>query len=207
MRIGWNEASVLITLGGVILSALTTVISVGRRALWRRRLTIASDLERGLPSEGFEGLRAVLTVEIRESADRLELIEARRMWRRWARSGGGFATTLMVGAAFLFALALPAASGAPARPYILAAGLTLALFAMALAVRRDARAKSPSFKRAGDSTDPLPRPRPTLLSIWRWFPSGFSGSMDEGEDTITARVPPLGAGADLRWRQEAFPSQ
>jgi hypothetical protein len=82
----------------------------------------------------------------------------------------------------------------------------LAVISLALAFRRDARARSPFLKRAGDSTDPLPRRRPTLLAIWRWFPAGFSSSVDDAEDTITARVPTPAPGPDLNWRQEAFPS-
>ena len=207
MRIGWSEASVLIAMCGVILSVAATVASGLRRGRWRRRLSLALELDRVLPDEGFDSLRAVLAAEVRESADRLEKIETRRMMRRRAQSRGTFALTLMVSAAFLTALVLPAAPTVSARPFILTIAIVLALIALALAIRRDAQARSPFLKRAGDSTDPLPSRRPTLLAIWRWFPSGFSGSVDNAEDTITARVATHVPAPDLNWRQEAFPSR
>jgi hypothetical protein len=203
---GWIEAGVLITTSGVILSAVATTVSALRRARWRRRLSQALAIERALPNEGFDGLRAVLAVEIRDCADRFERFEVRRIMRRRAQSQGTFALTLMVGAAFLIALALPASGAVRTRPFILSVAILWALIAVVLAFRRDAQARSPFLKRVGDSTDPLPNRRPTLLAIWRWFPSGFSSSVDASEDTITARVPTPSPNPALSWRQEAFPS-
>jgi hypothetical protein len=113
---------------------------------------------------------------------------------------------LMVSAGMLTALALPAPPTARTRPFILSAALAFALIAFVVALRRDFQVRRPSRKRASDSTDPLPPRRPTLLAIWRWFPAGFSNSVGEGEDTITARIAPSAAGADLTWREEAFPA-
>jgi hypothetical protein len=206
MRIGLIEAGVLIATGGVVLSAVTAVASSLRRVRVRRRLDRALDLTGRLPSEEYEGLRSLLAIEVRECAGRLERMEERRMRRRLARSRAAFPLLLIVGAAFLTALALPASPGARTRPYLLAVASVLALVALAVAVRRDARAVRPSRKRASESTDPLPPRRPTLLGIWRWFPAGFSRSVGEGEDTITAQIAPSAAGADLTWRQEAFPT-
>jgi hypothetical protein len=204
MRFGWNEASVLIATSCVLLSAIITVVSGLRRMACRRRLSHSLELERVLPTEGYDGLRALLAAEVRDCADRLESLETRRVRRRLARSHGTFALILMVSAAFLAALALPAAPTAGDRPLILSVAVVLALIALASAFRRDARTRAPSLKRAGDSTDPLPGRRPTLLAIWRWFPAGFSSSVDE-EDTITARVVTPAPAPDLNWRQEAFP--
>jgi hypothetical protein len=206
MRIDLIEAGVLITTVGVLLSASVTVGSSLRRARLRRRLSRALELSRRLPSEGYEGLQTLLDLEVRESAVRLEWVEARRIRRRLARSRAALPLILMMSAAFLTALALPASPAARTRPFILSVALAFALIALAVALRRDARARRSSLKRAADSTDPLPQRRPTLLAIWRWFPAGFSNSVGEGEDTITARVTPPAGGADLSWRQEAFPT-
>jgi hypothetical protein len=205
MRIGLIEAAVLITTGGVLLSAATALVSSLRRVRLRRRLSRALELSGRLPSEGYEGLQTLLALEVRESADRLERVETRRVRRRLARSRAAFPLILMVSAAFLTALALPASPTARARPYMLSVAAAFALIALAVALRRDVRAGRPSLKRATESTDPLPR-RPTLLAIWRWFPAGFSNSVGEGEDTITTRIAPSAAGADVTWRQEAFPT-
>jgi len=206
MRMGWIEASVLITTSWVLLSAAASIVSGLRRARWRRRLSQALELDRALPNEGFDTLRAVLATEIRDSAERLERLEFRRMIRRRAQSHGTFALILIVSSAFLLALALPVAATVRTRPFILSVAIVWALIALILAFRRDAQARSPFLKRAGDSTDPLPERRPTLLAIWRWFPSGFPSSVDTTEDTITARVPTAPSTPALTWRQEAFPS-
>jgi len=206
MRIGWTEASVLITTVGVILSTVETVTSALRRTWWRGRLSRALEMDRTLPDDRFDGLRAVLAADIRDSAARLERIESRRVRRLRARSRGAPASALVVIAAALAALFLPAAPAVAARPFGLFVASTLALIALVLAVRRDVQLRQPFLKPAADSTDPLPR-RPTLLAIWRWFPSGFSDSVDGSEDTITARVSPPGQLPDAHWRQEAFPSR
>jgi len=206
MRIGLIEAGVFITTVGVLISAVTAVGSSLRRARLRRRLSRALELSGQLPGEGYEGLRRLLAIEVRESAGRLERVETRRVRRRLAQSRAAFPLVLIVSAAFLAALALPASPTARTRPFMLWVALAFALIALAVALRRDVRVRRPSLKRASESTDPLPRRRPTLLAIWRWFPAGFSDSAGEGEDTITARIAPEAAGADLSWRQEAFPS-
>jgi hypothetical protein len=206
MRIGLIEGGVLIATGAVLISAVTTVVSGLRSVRLRRRLSRALELSRRLPSEGYGGLRTLLAHDVRACAGRLERVETRRVRRQLARSRGTFAVFLIVSAAFLAALALPAPPTARARPFMLATAAAFALIALAVAVRRDVKVRRPSLKRASDSTDPLPRRRPTLLAIWRWFPAGFSNSVEEGEDTITARIAPSEAGADLSWRQEAFPS-
>jgi hypothetical protein len=206
MRIGLVEAGVLISTGGVLLSATASVVSTLRRVRLRRRLSRALELGRRLPGEGYEGLRTLLALEVRECAGRLERLETRRVRRHLAQSRGTFPLVLMVSAGILAALALPAAPAARTRPFILSVALTFALIALAIALRRDFQVRRPSLKQASDSTDPLPHRRPTLLAIWRWFPAGFSKSVGEGEDTITARVGPSAAGADLTWREEAFPA-
>jgi hypothetical protein len=205
MRIGGTETAVLIATSGIVLSVLTSLASHFRRARYRRRLTRALELNRLLPPEGAENLRAVLGADVRDCAGRLERMHARTIMRRRARSGGAFALVLVVGAAGLAALALPAPPSSRTRPVVLSVAAGFALIALLYALRRDARFRARSVKRAGESTDPLPTRRPTLLAIWRWFPSGFSSSVDQSEDTITARVSPPAAGADLHWRQEAFP--
>jgi hypothetical protein len=206
MRIGWIEAGVLTTTAGVLLSATTTVGSSLRRARLRRALHRALELHGRLPSEGYEGLRNLLELEVRACAGRLERVETRRVRRRLAQSRATFPLVLIVSAAVLAALALPASPDARTRPLLLWVASAFALIALAVAFRRDVRARRPSLKRASDSTDPLPQRRPTLLAIWRWFPAGFAKSVGEGEDTITARIGPSAAGADLTWRQEAFPA-
>jgi hypothetical protein len=206
MRIGWIEVGVLIATGGVLLSTATAVVAGVRNLRLRRRLIRALELTNRLPSEGYEGLRGLLAVEVGECAGRLERVEARRLRRRLARSRAAFPLLLMVSAAFLTALALPASPAASSRPYVLSAASVLALIALVVAVRRDVRSGRPSLKQASDSTDPLPPRRPTLLAIWRWFPAGFSRGVGEGEDTITTRIAPSAAGADVTWRREAFPT-
>jgi hypothetical protein len=204
MRIGGNETVVLIATTWVIISVITTAVSGMRRTRSRRRLRNALDLDHALPAEGYAGLRALLAAEVRDCADRLERMEWRTMVRRRARSGGTFAVLLIMTAAFLTALALPAAPASGSRPFVLIVAGALAVMSLAIAFRRDVAARSPFLKRSDDSTDPLPHRRPTLLAIWRWFPAGFSSSVDDSEDTITARVP--SPTPDLNWRQEAFPS-
>src|SRR5687767_14653506 len=126
MRIGLIEAGVLITTCGVLLSATAAVVSSLRRVRLRRRLGRALELGRRLPGEGYEGLRTLLALEVRECAGRLEILETRRVRRRLARSRATFPMILMVSAGMLTALALPAPPTARTRPFILSAALAFA---------------------------------------------------------------------------------